>query len=346
MRTSNHFLSMKGLFERTVRSACHAAAWVRVFLLATVTFQGALISSQPRGPEGFQEHSATDVLGPGDEVTVSVLGLEELTDKVVRVDTSGTIDLVMIGRVAAAGLTIEELRSKIQGRLTHYMASPDVAVNLRESRSKTVSVVGSLNEPGLHPLESGKTLIEVLSLAGGLSQDAGYKVHITRQTEYGPIPLDTAAVDSGSGLSTAEVNLPALMEAENPLQNILIYPGDVVSVPRAKLVYAIGEVVKPGGFALGEEESVSVLKALSMAGGTRPAAARKRAKILRTSPLTGERQEFEVNLKRIIAGTSPDIRMSQDDILFVPNSKLKGAGKTALDAAIRTTTGVIIWRSR
>ena len=318
---------------------------VLVLVLLASSLMAATQSGE--GPTTARTERLEDyLLGPGDEVTVSVLGIEELADKTVRVSTAGDIELLLVGRISAVGRTVQELGEEIAKRLAHYMETPEVAVNLTEFRSQNVSVIGAVNEPGVHPLEGTKTLVEVLSLAGGLRPDAGFKVTITRRSQNGPIPLPNAIENAEGTFVTAEVNLPALLEARNPQENILIYPDDVVSVPRAKFVYVIGEVAKPGELVMGERESISALKALAMAGGFRPASAGKKAKILRGYSDSHDHQEIALDLNKVIAGEIDDVKMLPDDILFVPNSKMKTVGKAVIDAAIRTATSVIIWSSR
>jgi polysaccharide export outer membrane protein len=286
-------------------------------------------------------------LGVGDVLTISVLGLEEIREHRAQVDTTGIIDLLFVGRLHVAGLTVEELGKRLTERLDHYMKNPQISVSLVEYKSQPVSVIGAVAKPGIHQLEGRKTLVEVLSLAGGLRQEAGYSVKITRQIEEaGRIPLPTAHDDPTGRFSIAEVDLPSVMEARNPEENILIRPNDVVSIPVAEMVYVIGGVKRAGAFTLGDRENISVLQAVSMANGLAEDAGTQNAKILRTSADSTVRQELPVNLKSILEGKQPDFFMQSDDILFVPTSRMKSAGKYALETALRTLTSVVIWRVR
>jgi polysaccharide export outer membrane protein len=285
-------------------------------------------------------------LGVNDIVTISVLGLEEIHEHKTQIGTTGTIDLLLVGRVHAAGLTVEELRGRITERLGHYMKDPQVTVSIGEFRSQPVSVIGAVKNPGVHQVEGRKTLVEVLSLAGGLRDDAGYVVKITRRLDEGRIPLPNAQDDPTGRFSIAEEDLPAVMEARTPENNIAIRSHDVISVPLAKMVYVVGGVKRAGAFAFGERESISVLQVVSLANGLDREASPGSAKILRAGLDADAKTEVPVNLKRILSGQDPDISLKPNDILFVPDSKMKTITKAALDNIVRFGTSVLIWRIR
>ena len=287
---------------------------------------------------------ASYILGPDDQLVISALDADEISNKPVRIDMSGNIRLPMVGRLRAAGLTLAQLEADLSSRLKTYIVDPDVSVNISEFRSQPVSVIGSVKNPGVHQLQGRKTLVEILSLAGGLADDAGHTLKITRRLEHGPIPLPSAAPDSSSQFSVASVSLKSIMEARNPEENIVIRPFDVVSVPRAEMVYVTGQVLRSGGFVLHERETLSVLQALSLAGGLDKSAAPNNARILRASSDPGGRTEIPVDLKRILAGQSVDVSLKSEDILFIPGSAPKKAALRALEAAIQIGTGVVIWR--
>ena len=167
----------------------------------------------------------------------------------------------------AAGRTPQRLETELTERLRAFIHEPQVLVRVTQFRSQPVSVIGAVNKPGIHQLEGHKSLIEILSLAAGPRQDAGHTVKITRRREWGPIPLESAADDPSGRFNIAEVSLEAVMEARNPEENVLIMPNDVISVPRAEMIYVIGGVERSGGFVLHEKENITVLQALALAGG-------------------------------------------------------------------------------
>jgi len=248
--------------------------------------------------------------------------------------------------VEAGGRTAEALEKEIAERLKTYIRKPEVSVNLSEQRSQPVSVIGAVGTPGVQQLQGRKTLVEILSLAGGARADAGSSVKIARQKEWGPIPLPNAVTDPSGQFSVAEVNLRAIMEARNPAENILIMPNDVISVPRAQAVYVIGDVKRPGEFVLGEKTRVSVLQAVAMASGLEKTAASSKARILRASAAPDlKRMEITVNLKKILAGQGEDIPMQPEDILLVPGSRTKTALIRGLESALQIGSGIAIYRS-
>src|SRR5205085_2909717 len=121
---------------------------------------------------------------------------------------------------------------------------------------------------------------EVLSMAGGLRPEAGPSARITRRLEYGRVPLPGAADDETGKFSVAQINLKPLLEARSPETNILVQPNDVISVPRAEMVYVMGEVTKAGPLVLNENQTISILQAVSSSGGALKTAAPQNAKIL------------------------------------------------------------------
>jgi polysaccharide biosynthesis/export protein len=287
---------------------------------------------------------ATYVLGADDQITVRVIDVEEFNEKPVRIDMDGTIKLPLAGRISAAGLTVEQLEAEIARSLKTYVRRPEVVVAIAEFRSQPVSVIGSVKSPGVHQLQGRKTLVEVLSLAGGLADDAGYSVRITRHLEWGPIPLANATKDASGGFSIAEIGLKGILDATKPEENILIKPNDVISVPRAEMVYVTGQVHRSGAFVLNGRQTMTVLQALSLAGGIDGASAPQHTRILRAAKGLSEREELPVDLKMIMDGKANDVPLQPDDILFIPSSLPKKAAIRAIEAAIQIGTGIAVFR--
>ena len=284
------------------------------------------------------------ILGPGDQVTVTIADSELPADRPFLVDVNGSIRLPMIGRIHVAGLTTTELESVISEGLKTYFVKPDVMVAIAEYGSQPVSIIGAVKTPGIHQVRGRKTILEMLSLAGGLEENAGVIAKITRELQWGLIPLQSTSLDSTGQFSVAEINLKSLISGRNPSDNILIRPHDVISVPKADVVYVIGQVLRSGAFVITEHKQVTVLQALSMAAGLDRMANPKEARILRLADGSSTRTEIEINLKNIMAGRSPDIPMIPEDILFVPDNTPKRAGLRTLEAIVQMTTGAVIWR--
>ena len=180
--------------------------------------------------------------------------------------------------------------------------------------------------------------------AGGLRPDAGYSVRITRRLKWGRIPLPNATDDPTGRFTVAAINIRSIMDAVNPAENIEIRPEDVISVPKADLIYAIGAVRKAGGFVLGEHESISALQALALAEGLDRAAAAQNARILRATSGSANRAEIPVDIKKILAGVSADVALKADDILFIPTSASRNVALRTFEAAVQIGTGVAINR--
>ena len=295
---------------------CRLSLYARLCVLATCV----TLSAQQAGTL-----ATSYVLGPDDQIALEAPDVEEISGKPFRIDLSGNINLPLVGSVQAAGLTAVELQSRIKDRLKKYLRNPDITVSITDFRSQPVSVLGAVQKPGVHQLQGNQNLLGVLSLAGGLRPDAGSTVKITRRLTWGRLPLPDAADDPTGQYSVASIPIRSIMIAAHPAENIAIKPEDVISVPRAELIYAIGAVRKSGGFVLGERESISALQALALAEGLDRTAAAQNARILRATENSPNRTEIPIDIKKILAGTSADVPLKADDILFIPASRAKSA---------------------
>jgi polysaccharide export outer membrane protein len=313
----------------------------------TVLTLAASQSPSPSAPKSVGGASIPTVpsyvLGPDDVISIKAQDAEELSSASIRIDPTGRISLPMVGRVTAGGLTVEAFEKELSARLKTYVREPVVAVSVVEYRSQPVSVLGAVGQAGVHQLEGRKTLVEILAKAGGLSPEAGSVVKITRKAEWGPIPLSSVVADPSGQFSVAQVNLKGIMQATSPEDNILILPNDVISVPRADLVYVIGEVKKPGGFILRERGSISGLQALAMAEGLTGSAAAQSAMIIRRSPSTPKPVEIRANMSEILKGKRNDIELLPDDILFIPTAAAKNAMARAVGTALSAATSALIY---
>jgi polysaccharide export outer membrane protein len=284
---------------------------------------------------------STYLLGPEDELQISGPELEELNNKTERVDGEGDIQVPLVGRVHVAGLTVQQAEQELNKHLNTYIKRPQVAIDMKEMRSQPVSIMGQVGTPGVHQVEGHKTLLEMLSMAGGAKPDAGYSVRITRDVEWGCIPLPGATIDPSGRFSVAQVSLKDIEEAKHPEENIQIFPHDVITVPKAELIYVTGAVKKSGGFVMGEHQSMSVLQAVSLAEGLTSTPDAKHAKIVRQKG--DQREEITVDLKSILQGKGKDVAMQGEDILFVPDNTGKRVALRVMEAAIQTGTGIAIY---
>lgn len=325
------------------------------FLCAAALFAGWPVASQAAGQAQASVQSevrteraadadttlpATYLLGPADRIVIHVLDVPDISANPQRLDPNGDLKLPMIGRVHAAGMTLDQLERELRKRLKVYLEEPDVAVTVTEFHSQPVSVIGAVGTSGIHQLEGRKTLIEVLSMAGGVGADAGPSLRITRRLEWGRIPLPGATEDRTGGFSIAEVDLRSLLDARSPEQNITVRPHDVISVPRAEIVYIVGEVARPGPLPLSGGHSISVMEALSSSGGVLRTAAPSRARILRRIPGGRKRAELNIDLKKIMQGQANDLALAAGDILVVPDSSGKRVTTRAIEAMVQL--GIVI----
>jgi polysaccharide export outer membrane protein len=283
------------------------------------------------------------LIGADDLLEITVFEAPEL-NRTVRVSASGEISFELLGTVKAAGLTPRELESVLQSALRRkYMKDPHVGVFVRELQSHSVSVVGSVKKPGVFQIRGTKTVLELLSMAEGLADDAGDTVVVMRGARSPANAPPAEGVQDGKN-GIVEVNLKSLLESVNPAFNIPVHPGDIVKVTRAGIVYVVGDVKKPGGFVLHNNENISALQALALAEGLNRTSAKSQAKIIRTDQSTDKRIAIPIDLGKILASRSPDPMLQPKDIVFIPDSSAKSAFYRGAEAALSTATGVAIYR--
>ena len=322
-----------------------------VLLFAIIPLLAPALAQQPPAlpsPTGAPHARvpSTYHLGPDDVVQFYGLDAEEIVNKPYRIGPDGQISLPLVGRISVAGITLRELEDAVNSHLKTVIQDPQLVANVLEFRSQPVSVVGAVNQSGSLQLQGQRTLLEMISLAGGLRQDAGYSLRITRRLEWGGLPLANAHLDSTGRFSVAEVNLRDLLAARRPTDNIQVLPHDVISVPQAEMVFVLGDVGRSGSFPLADRRTMSVVEALSMAEGLTRTADSRNCRILRVISEEAARREIPVDLKAILAGKAEDVRLQAGDILFVPGSTSKTVGLRTAEAIIQAATGLAIWGRR
>lgn len=265
-------------------------------------------------------------IGAGDLVDIKVYGVPELTDS-VRVSGAGEVSLPLIGAVKIDGLTSDQAEKAIEKKLLDggFLKDPHVTVFVKEYVTQGISVMGEVQHPGIYPLMGARRLFDALSAAGGTTPRAGKLVTITHRER--PEKPQTVSLAS---------------DAENsPASNVEIFPGDTIVVARAGVVYVVGEVIRPSGFVMDNNENLTVLQAIALAQGLGRTASLNGAKLIRKR--SGQREEIPIPLRAILEGKSPDLALQGDDIVFVPNSAAKGAARRTLDAIVQIATGTAIY---
>ena len=267
-------------------------------------------------------------IGTGDLLQITVFGVPDLAEE-VRVNDAGSVSVPLIGNVHLAGLTSDEAQQLIATRLRDrgLLRDPQVAVFQKEYASQGIAVMGEVQRPGIYNLLGERRLSDAISAAGGTTGRAGRAISITHPNQPDkPIIVDMDYMDP----------------SKSPVGNVTLLPGDTVVVSRAGVVYVVGAVVRPSGFVMENNEKMTVLQAVAMAGGTMTTASLKSTKILRKTP-SGDVQEIPIALNKILAAKAQDYPLQAEDVLFVPNSMGKSAALHGAQAALTIATGLAIY---
>lgn len=275
------------------------------------------------------------LIGVGDILDIRVNDEDDVSGH-YQVNQEGKIELPLLSKpLDAAGVTTFDLSKNISNALVEQqiLRAPSVTVFIAREMGQNVTVLGPVARPGMVTLERPTTLIELISLAGGLQPSAGQTLTISSKPVAAP---GTSGTDVHKiSASIVSVNIADLMSGKNPDANVLIHAGDVVAVATAPVVYVVGAVAMPGAFTIQDSRSsMTVLKAIAMADGAQPTAALSRAIIVRHSSSDTDRQEIPLDLKKIITAKETDQVLESDDILFVPQSALKAGLHRMGDIAV------------
>jgi polysaccharide export outer membrane protein len=248
-------------------------------------------------------------LGAKDLLEVTVLGVPEINKLEVRVSEDGSITLPFLGQVSVEGLSKGELEIKLASLLEqNILQDAQVTILIKEYQSNRVSVLGAVRNPGTYELLGRRTVLWILSIAGGLTNDAGDEIMIIRQLADG-------------SSSSLRIPLEDLILKGDPTLNLPLEPNDIVNIPIDKLVqiYVGGAVNKPGALAVKQSRIPTLLQAIMMAGGFSQRAS-KSGVILKRTDSRGVEQQQKLNVKDIIKGKSKDIPLKEGDIVIVPES--------------------------
>jgi polysaccharide export outer membrane protein len=288
-------------------------------------------------------------IGGGDVLSVEVFDVPQLTRE-VKVSESGYLALPLLPvRVYAKGLTGPQLEEKIQELLqaNGLISHPEVTVTVKQQNSHPIMVIGAVRSPQVIQAVRPMTLVEVLSVCGGIAEDAGESVIVTRDFSA---DSNHSADGEGNGdlpiPQTFTVDLRDLLSSSDPKNNVILTGRETVSVPRAGIFYVVGAVNHPGGFVLSNNShEITTLMALALAQGTLSTAKTTNAVILRKDPVTGKNKEIPIDLKQILARKTEDTKLMANDILFIPDSSGKRALRKAGELALSMSTGIAIARA-
>jgi polysaccharide export outer membrane protein len=269
-------------------------------------------------------NSSALAIGPGDELEVTVYGAPDLSGH-TRVSADGNISMPLIGYVRLAGLSSSEAEAAIENQLheNSILNDPHVSVYVKEYTSSGISVSGEVAKPGFYSAVGPHRLFDVLQAAGGPTDRAANKVVISHR--------DTDPKDATTLIISKD---PAEMAASN----VVLQPGDTVVVPKAGIVYVLGEVTRPGGYVLNSTGGITVLQVVAVAGGpTHVASAGKTRLLHRTA---NGFQEQEIDVKKLLRGKAQDVPVRDQDILFIPSSGLKTAVNSATLVATAASAAI------
>jgi polysaccharide export outer membrane protein len=310
-------------------------------------------------PTAAQAAEGDYIVSPEDLLDIQIMDVQEIS-RTYRVSANGFLTLPLLPEpIPAAGSSLNQLSHLIAAKYREagMLNNADVSVSLRETRLHAVMVSGEVKLPQSYPVYGPTRLLDVLMKAGGLSEEADYKVTIVRgdagarADEAESAKLGTPNPSAGGQPFALDVH--KLLAAGDEKANILLYPGDRISVPKAQMVYIMGAVQRPGGYVLGEHyQHMTVIKALAAAGDVTLYAKKSHITLLRkdaaASPDSLKRQEIPVDYKAMLKGKIADMSLLPDDILYVPEStgmKALHAGATsALQSMSYGVSGLLIYR--
>lgn len=283
-------------------------------------------SNSSAAPSDKKSDSNVLAIHDGDLLQVSVAGAPEYQYE-VRVSPAGDISLPMLGKLVVDGMSPSQAENAFNQRLQEkgIFNDPQSSIFVKEYATEGISVLGEVQKPGIYPLMGKRTLFDAISAASGTTDKAGTTVRITHRG-HPETPQTVSLTYDESGHMTSNVELQS---------------GDTVVVSKAGMVYVVGDVKDPTGIIM-DNSHLTVLQALAMAHGANPTAKLKAAKLIRNTP--NGAKEIPIPLDKILSTKSPDLELSANDIVFVPNSAAKSATRRGLEAMIQAATGVVVYR--
>jgi polysaccharide export outer membrane protein len=270
-------------------------------------------------------------VGPEDQLDIQILGQDKL-GRTLRVNGQGEITMPLVGVVQVAGLTPQEIEKRLAELYdARFLVNPQVTVAVKEFRHQRVAVTGAVSKPGSYEIIGPRTLLEVLSMAGGLSnrgsESAGDVINVIRH-QNAPDLVDHLKAGAGATqpyapkTETMTIDLRRLLSGQDPQLNLTVRNGDVIHVPFAGTAYVLGGVRKPGNITV--KEKLTVSQAVAMAGGVDPILGTDNITIMRFND-HGQPISINTNLDNIISRTDPDLAVKDNDVVVVKESSLKKA---------------------
>ena len=243
-------------------------------------------------------------IGPGDQVDIEVFDTPELSGS-TRVSQTGEVNLTVLGNLQVAGLTPNQAARKIESELKSrgILIDPHVTVSIAEYASQGATLTGEIHSPGMYPTLGSHRLLDMIALAGGVTMTAGRTATIVHRDDP-QHPRNIALVSNNNALGAQE--------------NPVILPGDTVVIGKAGIIYILGDVNKAGGYLIDNNERLSLIEALTLAGGWTRTSAQSKVILIRQVP--EGREEIKLDLSHVVHGEQADIKVNNGDILFIPSS--------------------------
>lgn len=284
-------------------------------------------------------------IGSRDVIEIKVEDAPELSST-YQINADGTFLMPYLKRVVAKGKTPEELSRFIgDGLRGRYLKDPQVLINVKQYYSRTFFIQGAVRRPGVYQMEGHPSLLKLITVAGGLSENHGSTAFIIREVKkkqsdqtagseatakaknVGERSADNAGDDIEYTLKTVKISGLFIGNFD---QNMYVEPGDIVNIPISDVFFVAGEVNAPGSFPL--SDGTTLRQAIALSQGMTFNAAAGSAVIFRQDRATGQRQEIPVNVAAVMKGRGEDITIMANDIVIVPNSKMKTMGNAVLKA--------------
>jgi len=306
------------LFQRTLR--------ITFSLLGAASLAGTLWSQAAAVPVAAlpADYKSTLAIGPGDMLDVNVYDVPELILK-VRVSDKGDVTLPLVGSMHWGGLTASQAERMLHDDLVSedYVKSPEVSVFIAEYATQGISVTGEVNQAGIYPLFGPHTLLDAISAAGGVTENAGSIVTISHRND----PEHPEMVKIGSNGALEDPNHP-------------VVPGDMIAVAKAGIVYVVGEVNRPGGFVMGNSSHMTAARAIALAMG--PTTHGRLSQVCVIRHRDAETVLITFDLKKLLKGTVRDVPLQADDIVYVPTSGVRTTTDIMQKATIGAAAAAVI----
>ena len=280
---------------------------------------------------GDRSSLPAEKIGPDDLLGVSVYDSPELSHP-VRVDADGAIRLPMVKQpIPVSGLYPPEIEVAITKALVdgNVLVAPLVSVSVLEYRSRPITVMGAVRNPIVFQAEGPVTLIDAISRAGGIADNAGPDILLSRPP--------SAAGESAK--ISQRIPVQSFLNLDQDFANLKLEAGDVIRIPVAGQVYVLGSVKRPGAFTINDGADSSVMKALALSGGLDEHPSHV-AYIYRVEAGAAGRSEMPIELKKIMDRKAPDVALEANDILYIPTSNGRRISSKILETSLAVSLGL------